>query len=179
MSDFFHIGPDGLLHFTDVHSDPKTSEFCIEAHCMEDDNNDYNSGYNYEEYSGNYSEDVDTCKRSFKETSIEIFYCAKEVKWIKKCCERGMNINLKGESCTDHLAIKDKSFQTSIVPHWSEVMGEENILDPGHIYGMKKNFLSVTNQDFKLIPSENEILLNYGGRNFSDVSNQYIISSNL
>ena len=142
---------------------------------MENDDNDYYSGYSYEEYSGNYSEDVDTCKRSFKETSIEIFYCAKEVKWIKKCCDRGMNINLKGESCTDHLAINDNSFKNFIVPYWSEVMGEENILDPGHIYSMKKKFLSVTNEDFELIPSGNKLELHYHGHTFGEVSNQYII----
>ena len=43
-----------------------------------------------------------------------IYYCTENLRKLRKCCPRGENINLNGESCTDHLAEEDKLGQKFI-----------------------------------------------------------------
>ena len=43
-----------------------------------------------------------------------IYYCTENLRKLRKCCPRGENLNLNGESCTDHLAEEDELGQTFI-----------------------------------------------------------------
>ena len=81
--DIFHLGPDGLLHFTGTHSNLQhqnqkgSSEFCIEAEIEEDyeDSDDFNysesgSDYHYDSGSGtDDSEHLETCQNGYKEST--------------------------------------------------------------------------------------------------------------
>ena len=102
MSDLFHLGADGRLHFTDVHSDlyhlteKGSPEFCIEAQFEDqsseegsggdtDYNYDYEEGshdsYSYDETNPDYasSQYSESCQKGSKDSSIEIHYCAQDL----------------------------------------------------------------------------------------------------
>ena len=87
-----------------------------------------------------------------------------------------MNINPKGESCTDHLAKEDKSgqgFISEVKSKFSflESFGGDRIrLDDLTIYRMKKEYLSVTVHEFKLTNTSHGLVLNYNDREFEQVS---------
>ena len=87
-----------------------------------------------------------------------------------------MNINPKGESCTDHLAKEDKSGQGFISEVKSkfpflESFEEDRIrLDDLTIYRMKKEYLSVTVHEFELTKTSHGLVLNYNDRYFEQVS---------
>lgn len=65
---------------------------------------------------------------------IEIQYCADVLKRINKCCKVGENINLRGKSCTDHMA--EKNF------HDEFPQATGGIFDH-YIIGMKKEYLAI------------------------------------
>ena len=125
------------------------------------------------------------CQNGYKETSIEIYYCAPDFVDVRKCCGRGSNINPKGESCTDHLAKEDKDGQgfiskvrskfPSILPLHEKDLAR---LDDLKIYRMKKEYLSVTMHDFTLKKTPQGLVLNYNNRDFKHVSKNKIIPQN-
>ena len=104
LSDLFHLGADGRLHFTDVHSDlyhltqKGSPEFCIEAQ-FEDQSSEEDSGkdYNYSEEEEEEEKDYDydsydktnpdyansqyseSCQKGSKDSSIEIHYCGEDL----------------------------------------------------------------------------------------------------
>ena len=106
LPDLFHLGADGRLHFTDVHSDlyhlteKGSPEFCIEAQ-FEDTSSEEGSGGDYsydysEEGEGSHdSYDYDSydetnpeyansqysepCQTVSKDSSVEIHYCAEDL----------------------------------------------------------------------------------------------------
>ena len=88
-----------------------------------------------------------------------------------------MNINPKGESCTDHLAAKNdtegKHFKSLVKSYLPLDMVNENsqiIINDGQIYGMEKSYLSVTTDSFELIESSGRFILKYYNREFQEVS---------
>ena len=99
LQDLFHLGADGRLHNTDVHSDlyhlaeKGSPEFCIEAQFEDQSSEDYDD-YEYsgvEEGSDDYYSDDETnpeyansqysesCQKGSKDSSIEIHYCAEDL----------------------------------------------------------------------------------------------------
>jgi hypothetical protein len=172
-----------------------SQEFCIESQ-FEDQSSEEGSGGDYDdyEYSGveegshdSYPNDetnpeyanskyIESCQKGSKDSSIEIHYCAENLDSffldIRKCCERGLNINPKGESCTDHLAKakEDKSGQGFIsevkskFPFLESFGGDRTRLDDLTIYRMKKEYLSVTVHDFNLTKTSHGLVLNYNDR---------------
>lgn len=104
LPDLFHLGADGRLHFTDVHSDLKhlskkgSPEFCIEAQFVdqsseEGSGEDYDYNYSgveegshdhydsYDETNPEYanSQYSESCQKGSKDSSIEIHYCAEDL----------------------------------------------------------------------------------------------------
>ena len=147
-------------------------------HYKDEHYEDENSGSGDVQYDEHYDEE--SCQSGFKQTTIEIFYCAQDVKYIRKCCDRNMNINPKGESCTDHFAAKNdtegEQFKSLVKPYLPLDMVNENsqiIINDGQIYGMEKSYLSVTtdSHDFELIESSGRFILKYNNRDFQEVSN--------
>lgn len=192
ISDLFHLGPDGKLHFTDVHLNFQnaTNEFCIDLNVPPtEDPNDYdtfgyhasspdpNSDYQYEDSTYSYPSDsepntVEWCQNGNKINTIDIQYCANPTKFINKCCSKGENINLRGKSCTTHLAKKEFKFPMKTY--------EEVTIFDHHIVEMKKEFLSVVDynetglsDDFA---SYNHQGVNYSKDNFCiDYLNDYCL----
>ena len=90
-----------------------------------------------------------------------------------------MNINPKGESCTDHLVAKNDTggehFKSLVKPYLPINMVNENsqiIINDERIYAMERNYLSVTtdSHDFELIESSGRFILKYNNREFQEVS---------
>jgi hypothetical protein len=104
LPDLFHLGADGRLHFTDVHSDlyhlteKGSPEFCIESQFV-DQSSEEGSGGDYDDYEysgveeGTYDYDSydetnpeyansqysESCQKGSKDSSIEIHYCAEDL----------------------------------------------------------------------------------------------------
>ena len=97
------MGPDGHLHSTAFHSEIDHKDFCIEGYY------DNETDYYYDSESECFGPQND-----LKESSIMIFYCTENLRKLRKCCPQGENLNLNGESCTDHLAEEDDLGQTFI-----------------------------------------------------------------
>ena len=120
--------------------------------------------------------DDDSCQKGiYKDTNIDVYYCATGILYIHKCCDRGRNINLKGATCTDHLAEADENGSLFIQKlrnhgHLPNLTVDPTLFD-GKIYSMAKDkYLSVTNgnNNFSLDGTE----LHYKGRVFQEVSMQ-------
>ena len=148
-----------------------------DEHYEDEHYEDENSGSGDVHYDEHYDEE--SCQSGFKQTTIEIFYCAEDAKYIRKCCDKNMNINPKGESCTDHLVAKNDTegehFKSLVKPYLPLYMVNENsqiIIDDEQIFYMEKSYLSVTtdNHDFELIESSGRFILKYNNREFQEVS---------
>ena len=90
-----------------------------------------------------------------------------------------MNINPKGESCTDHLVAKNDTegehFKSLVKPYLPIDIVNENseiIINAGQINYMERSYLSVTtdSHDFELIESSGRFILKYNNREFQEVS---------
>ena len=157
------INQDDYEHYEDEHYEDEHYE-------------DENSGSGDVHYDEHYDEE--SCQSSYKQTTIEIFYCA-DVKYIRKCCNKNMNINPKGESCTDHLVAKNDTegehFKSLVKPYLPIDIVNENseiIINAGQINYMERSYLSVTtdSHDFELIESSGRFILKYNNREFQEVS---------
>ena len=102
IEDAFHIGPDGNIHFTDVHLNKEViQDFCIDRLDTEAAASTEDYYYEDELYDlgmmDNSTDNYNSLEDCFKYKGIKILasYCASNVTRVRKCCENGKNINIR------------------------------------------------------------------------------------
>ena len=157
-NDAFHFGPDGKLHFVDVHGKMQGIEdFCVEATINDDEaEEDEDEDYHYDEkYEDEIIDDQEhqECQKHLDKRYIQLHYCGPNIIELHKCCKNSnQNVNVKGGVCTSdrssnasfHLEDKYYTVQAAAIANEAAPTIHDhyihNLKDLEHLIVIKEDF---------------------------------------